>query len=101
MCSNVDRYSNPRPVVEKKKTPRDEPPPFERKTKTESRVMSSSGYEGLSRSITGSTKTSILSRTPIHSISSVSSVGTGTSPLNYEPKGTLSAGFWLTYRPRS
>ena len=92
----MDRYSNPQPVVVKKKAPRDEPSPFRRKTEIEARVLSSSGYESLSRSITGSTKTSILSRTPIPSISSVSSVGTGISPLNYEPKGIQVQDCWLT-----
>jgi hypothetical protein len=86
MYSNEDRYSNPRPVVVKKKAPREEPPPFKRRVAVDSTMSSSSGY-ALSRSITGSTKTSILSRTPIPSISSLSSVGTGISPLNYEPKG--------------
>ena len=87
MRSKVDRYSIPRPVVAKKKAPRQEPPPFIRKSEIEARVLSSSGFEGLTRSVTGSTKTSILSRTPIPSISSISSVGTGISPLNYQPKG--------------
>lgn len=87
MRRNVDRYSNPRPVVVMKKAPREEPPPFKRRAEIDSRVISSSGYEGLSRSITGSTKTSILSRTPIPSVSSVSSVGTRVSRLTYEPKG--------------